>query len=190
VNGNTSISIPTANGNITTLAGGLQQMRVLNVDAVGTGFTPVIVSGLQVENRTLLSGNLSVTGQTTLSTVTGGPFGNATVGISLVNYSETVGNTGNTGTTFVPNYSNGVVQRITANNNFTLAAPLNMATGQSITLIIQQDATGSRVMTPNGVYKFAYGLRTLSVPANSIDMLSIFYDGTNYLCNLVKGYTV
>ena len=189
VNGNTSISIPTSNGNITTLAGGIQQMRVLNINGVGTGFTPVIISGLQVENRTLLSGNLSVTGQTTLATVTGGPFGNSTVGISLQNYSETVGNTGNTGTTFVPNYSNGIVQRITANNNFTLAAPLNISTGQSVTLIITQDATGSRVMTANAVYKFAYGVKNLSTVAGSIDMLSIFFDGTNYLCNLVKGYT-
>ena len=188
VNGNTSISIPTANGNITTLAGGLQQMRVFNINAVGTGLTPVVVSGLQVENRTILSGNLAVQGQTTLATVTGGPFGNTTVGISLQNYSEGVGNTGNTGTLFVPNYSNGIVQRVTANNNFTLAAPLNIGVGQSITLIIQQDATGSRVMTANAVYKFAYGVRNLSTTALAIDVISIFYDGTNYLCNLVKGY--
>jgi hypothetical protein len=63
-----------------------------------------------------------------------------------------------------------------------------MATGQNITLIITQDATGSRIMTPNGVYRFAYGVKTLSTTASSIDMLSIFYDGSNYLCNLVKGY--
>lgn len=188
VNGNSSISIPTANGNITTVVNGIQQMSVLNTNAVGTGLTPVVVSGLQVQNRTVLSGNLSVSGQTTLSTVTGGPFGNATTSVNFTNYSETVSNTGNTGTLFVPNYQNGVVQRITANNNFTLGAPLNMATGQSITLIIQQDVTGSRTMTANAVYKFAYGVRNLSTASQAIDMLSIFYDGTNYLCNLVKGY--
>ena len=164
-------------------------MSVLNINGVGTGLIPVIVSGLQVENRTLLSGNLTVSGQTQLATVTGGPFGNATANISLVNYSETVGNTGNTGTLFIPNYVNGIVQRITANNNFTLGAPLNLGIGQSVTLIIQQDSTGNRVMTANAVYKFAYGLKTLSTTANAIDMISIFYDGTNYLCNLVKGYS-
>jgi hypothetical protein len=44
-------------------------------------------------------------------------------------------------------------------------------------------------MTANAVYKFAYGVKNLSTVAGSIDMLSIFFDGTNYLCNLVKGYT-
>ena len=80
------------------------------------------------------------------------------------------------------------MQRITATANFTLQAPSGMTAGQSITLIITQDATGSRLMTPNGVYKFAYGVKGLSTTASSIDMLSIFYDGSNYLCNLVKGY--
>jgi hypothetical protein len=82
----------------------------------------------------------------------------------------------------------GPVQLVTANNNFTLNFPSNMAVGQSLTLVIRQDATGNRVMTPNAAYRFAYGVKTLSTAANAIDVLSIFYDGTNFLCNLVKGY--
>jgi hypothetical protein len=84
--------------------------------------------------------------------------------------------------------STGPVQRVTANNNFTLQTPTGMTTGQSITLIITQDATGGRLMTANAAYKFAYSVNSLSLPANTIDVLSIFYDGSNFLCNLVKGY--
>ena len=188
-NGTSNVSIPASDGNITMSAGAYANVvRVLNIDP-GAGFTPVIVTGLQVVNKTLLSGNVDIQGRVILSnTITGGTFGNATVGVSLQNYAENTTSPGNTGTLFIPNYQNGIVQRITANNNFTLGAPLNMAAGQSITLIITQDATGSRTMTPNGVYRFAYGVKTLSTTASSIDMLSIFYDGTNYLCNLVKGY--
>ena len=87
-----------------------------------------------------------------------------------------------------PAYSSGSVQKFTASSNFTLNAPTGIPTGGSITLIITQDGTGSRVMTPNAAYKFAYGLKTLSTVPGSIDAISIFYDGTNYLCNLVKGY--
>jgi hypothetical protein len=63
-----------------------------------------------------------------------------------------------------------------------------MTAGQSITLVIAQDGSGNDIMTPNAVYKFAQSVNTLSTAANAIDVLSIFYDGSNYLCNLVKGY--
>jgi hypothetical protein len=85
--------------------------------------------------------------------------------------------------------SNGPVQKVTANSStFTLNLPSGMVTGQSITLIITQDATGSRSMFPNASYKFASGIKTLSTAPNSIDVLMIFYDGTTYLCTLNKGY--
>jgi hypothetical protein len=121
-------------------------------------------------NQTI-AGNKTFTGTTTLNP-----------------YIETTATAVNTGASFTPTASAGPVQRVTATANFALNAPVGMATGQSITLIITQDATGSRLMTPNGVYRFAYAVKTLSTTANAIDVLSIFYDGTNYLCNLVKGY--
>jgi hypothetical protein len=115
--------------------------------------------------------NLTITGTTTLN-----------------RYVETTAASVNTGSSFTPAISNGPVQKITANVSFTLNAPSGMTTGQSITLIITQPGAGGAVMTSNAVYKFAYGYSALSVTPAAIDMLSIFYDGTNYLCNLVKGY--
>jgi hypothetical protein len=106
----------------------------------------------------------------------------------LTAYRETVYAGGNTSTSVTPNYANGNIQTFTANGNFTLNLPTNMAAGQNLVLIITQDATGSRVMTSNAGYKFVNGSKILSTTANYIDILSIFYDGSRYLCNLNKGY--
>lgn len=106
----------------------------------------------------------------------------------LTAYRETVYAGGNTSTAVTPNYQNGNIQTFTANSNFALNLPTNMSAGQNLVLIITQDGTGSKVMTPNASYKFQYAVKTLSTAANSIDILTIFYDGSRYLCNLNKGY--
>jgi len=36
--------------------------------------------------------------------------------------------------------------------------------------------------------KFAGGAKTLSTAAASIDIISVFYDGTNYYASLTLGY--
>lgn len=105
-------------------------------------------------------------------------------------YTEKVYSGGNTGaTTVTPNYTNGLFQTFTATGNFTLALPTNMPAGASLVLKITQDATGSRLLTANANYKFSAGIKTLSTAANSIDIITVFYDGTHYLCNLIKGYS-
>ena len=130
---------------------------------------------------------ITTVGTLTSLNVSGNITSSATIGGNT--YSELTSSQGSTGSSVTPVFSNGSVQKFTANANFTLNAPTGIPTGGSVTLIITQDATGSRVMTPNAVYKFAYSLKTLSTAANSIDVMSIFYDGSDYLCNLVKGYT-
>ena len=83
--------------------------------------------------------------------------------------------------------STASVVTMTATGNITInAADVSMTTGQSITLIITQDATGGRTLTSDML--FAGGIKTLSTAANAIDIINIYYDGTNKLCALVKGY--
>jgi hypothetical protein len=53
-------------------------------------------------------------------------------------------------------------------------------------LILTQDGTGSRLLTSD--LKYAGASKTLSTAASAIDVINIFYDGTNYLASLVKGY--
>lgn len=75
--------------------------------------------------------------------------------------------------------------------NRTLAFA-NIVAGCRGTLIIHQDGTGSRTLTlPAGskVRDSGAGAITLSTAANSIDVLSFIYDGTNYLWTYGKSFT-
>lgn len=64
----------------------------------------------------------------------------------------------------------------------------NLATGQSVTIIITQDGTGSRTATfaetDSTAVKFAGGAPTLTTAGNSIDVVTIFNDGTSHLGNI------
>lgn len=103
-------------------------------------------------------------------------------------YTESVYSGGNVSISLTPNYNNGLVQTWTANNNFDLNVPTNMVAGSSLVLIITQDGTGNRTMTPNASLKFANGVKALSTSANAIDLITIFYTGSLYLCSLQRGY--
>ena len=74
---------------------------------------------------------------------------------------------------------------LATNATFTIS---NMVAGQSIMIIITQDGTGSRTGTFSSV-KFPSGAPTLSTGAGDIDVVSVFYDGTNYLGNIAQDFT-
>ena len=100
---------------------------------------------------------------------------------------EPVVDNGNSGAaTLTPNAANGTVQKYTLTGNITLSAFATPLAGQSVTLILVQDATGSRTLT--STMKFAGGSKTLSTAANAIDIMTVFYDGTTYYASLSKGF--
>jgi len=82
----------------------------------------------------------------------------------------------------------GPIQTYTLTGDVTLWANnvSNWNTGQSITLVLTQDGTGSHTLSSD--WKFAGASKTLSTAGSSIDTISVTYDGTNYLASLVKGY--
>jgi hypothetical protein len=88
--------------------------------------------------------------------------------------------------TQTPNATNGEWQTITLDGNLTLNAFASPANGQTIKLIIKQDATGSRTLTSSMLWED--GSKTLSTAANAVDIATIYYDGTNYWASLTKGY--
>jgi hypothetical protein len=49
-----------------------------------------------------------------------------------------------------------------------------------------QDVTGSRILT--STMKFAGGFKTLSTAASTIDVMTVFYDGSTYYASLGRGY--
>lgn len=101
---------------------------------------------------------------------------------------ETIFNAGNTGTTLTLNWNNGTIQTVTANSNFTLALPINMPSGASLTIIITQDSSGNRRLTASSGYVFASGYKTLSTQSNTVDLLNIFKAGSIHFVTLTTGY--
>lgn len=139
--------------------------------------------GLEVVNNAYNSVILTLTdaGAMTVPSLT------VSTSATLKDIRETVFAIGNSGTaTLTPDAANGSVQTITATGNFTLSAFSNPVSGQTITFIITQDATGSRTLT--STMRFAGASKTLSTAANSIDILTVSYIGTTYYASLAKGF--
>lgn len=69
----------------------------------------------------------------------------------------------------------------------------SLPTGGTMTLIITQDGTGARTATfgtdTSTAVKFPGGTPTLTGSPGSIDIVTVFNDGTNYLGNIIKNYT-
>ena len=94
-------------------------------------------------------------------------------------------------TTIAVDAANSPVHTVTLAHN-TQFAISNLGTGQTITLIIRQDGTGSRTATfseaDSTAIKFAGGSKTLSTAASAIDVVTIYNDGTDMIANLAKAY--
>ena len=183
-----------------TLTGTLSTAAQTNVTSLGT-LSSLLVTGNIRSNTRLISGNLTSTGLLTISSAANGNINITPNGTGVVNYGgstvvdplfknyrETVQDLGNISTSVTPNYDTAVVKKFTVINSFTLNLPANMPTGGSMTLIIAQDGIGSRLMTANAGYKWASGSNILSTAPGAIDIINIFYDGTNYYSALSKGY--
>ena len=112
------------------------------------------------------------------------PSGTGQTVLNSIEYSEFIHSLGTTSGTVAPNVANGNVQTITLNGNLTFSAFSNPITGQSLTLIINTNGT-SRTLT--STMKFAGASKTLST-TNTTDIISVFYDGTNYWASLAKGF--
>ena len=112
------------------------------------------------------------------------PSGTGMTMLNNIEYHEKIYSLGTTSGTITPDVTNGNVQTITLNGNLTFSAFSNPITGQSLTLIINTNGT-SRTLT--STMKFAGASKTLST-TNTTDIISVFYDGTNYWASLAKGF--
>lgn len=114
--------------------------------------------------------------------------GNANINNNILKkYNETVVNVGNISGVVQPNVSQGSIFQYTLTGNITLSNLLNPVAGTSVTVILTQDNVGNRRLTSS--MKFMSGFKTLSTPANSIDIIGIFYDGTTYYASLTNNYS-
>jgi hypothetical protein len=90
------------------------------------------------------------------------------------------------GATITPNAADGSIRTITLTGNVTFSAFTSPVSGQTITLIITQDGTGSRTLT--STMKFSGGTKTLTTTASAIDILTVSYIGTTYYASLSKAF--
>jgi hypothetical protein len=94
------------------------------------------------------------------------------------------------GATITFNGNNGSNAVVTLGGNRTLAWS-NTVAGTYYTLRVIQDATGSRTLTlPSGskVIGGGAGAITLSTAAASVDLITFYYDGTNYYVTYGTNY--
>jgi hypothetical protein len=91
--------------------------------------------------------------------------------------------------TVTPDFGKATDFEVTLTGNVTLADPSNITVGQSGTIRLTQDATGSRIITYGSKYKFPGGASggVLSTTANATDLLSYVVGANgNLYCTLAK----
>lgn len=154
-----------------------------DLSSAGGGITAVVE-----DPAPQLGGNLDVNGNQIVSVSNGNiviaPNGTGMTMLNNIEYHEKIHSLGTTSGTVAPNVANGNVQTITLNGNLTLNAFTSPIAGQSLTLIVNTGGTG-RTLT--STMKWAGASKTLST-TNTTDIISVFYDGTNYWASLSKGF--
>jgi hypothetical protein len=167
---------------------------VIYADA-GNTYATVASTGVTVSENDG-AGNVAATYNVTAKTITLtgnvsanniSTTGNANIGnLQLNRFQENVFAIGSTSGTITPDFNNGSIQSMTLTGNITMNTLGNAIAGRSMTLIITQDGTGNRTLTSS--MKFAGASKTLSTAASSVDIISVFYDGSTYYSALTKGY--
>lgn len=103
---------------------------------------------------------------------------------------DSVYNNGTKSAGFTIAWSNGQKQRVTLAGTsmaITFTAPAGPG---NFLLVLTQDGTGSRTVTWPATAKWPGGTApVLSTPANSVDIISFFYDGTNYYGQIAKAFS-
>jgi hypothetical protein len=146
------------------------------------------ISDVLSDTTPQLGGDLDVNGNKIVSVSNSNiaiePNGTGQTVVKNLEYNEFIHSLGTTSGTIAPNVANGNVQTITLNGNLTLNAFTSPVAGQSITLIVNTGGTG-RTLT--STMKWAGGEKTLSTTSTT-DIISVFYDGSNYWASLSKDF--
>jgi hypothetical protein len=99
---------------------------------------------------------------------------------------ESVYDMGNALATPTINVTSGTVFKMVLTGTTTINSLGNVSAGSNATLILKQDGTGGRTLSSTML--FAGASKTLSTAASATDIISVFYDGTNYYASLIKGF--
>lgn len=165
------------------IAGGSNIATTISSDSAGETVVTIAASGLLanvVEDTTPQLGG-ALDGQAY-----------AVKDVKLENYKETIYAL-SYGATITPDVANGNIQEITLTGNVAFGGFSNAEDGQTLTLIIHQDGTGSRTFSESldsaGRMLFAGGASTLSTAGGSTDIMSILYAGGTYYASLATNFS-
>jgi len=131
------------------------------------------------------------------ASVIGGDYSDAIDGVKLLVKGNTQidgqvyapYNTLTDGATITPDFNDSNNMVVTLAGNRTMANPSNLKDGASYTIIVKQDATGSRTLSFGTAFKWAGGTApTLSTGANAVDILTFVSDGTNLYGSFVGDF--
>jgi hypothetical protein len=83
------------------------------------------------------------------------------------------------GATITPNFAAANNFSLTIGGNRTLANPTNLTAGQSGSIVITQDGTGSRTLAYGSYFKFSNGTApTLTTTASAVDVLAYYVESS------------
>jgi hypothetical protein len=141
-------------------------------------FASALTASDSIDFITVLGDVLNI-GTPSDGTVTTSKLADTSVTATKFSYAEA---TLTDGATIDWNAQSAPVAKVTLGGNRTLNAPSNSVAGQFISLLVIQDATGSRTLTWNAVYEFtADTAPTLTTTANYGDLFTFRYNGAKWL---------
>lgn len=185
---NVTDNLSTSYFNLCTIGAGTAT-AVVTPSSPNTGFISLANVGITTSNATAISGSgvLVISGVSFLSTgtaisatITKAFFDTAKVGYLRATFvSDPVALTD--AATIATNAALGNVFTVTLGGNRTLGAPTNPQNGQMITYRIRQDATGSRTLAYNAIFRFntTFVSPTLTTTANATDYLTFIYNSAD-----------
>ena len=104
------------------------------------------------------------------------------------NFQELTGNLPGSGPTYTLSRNGQGLFTASLTSSITISQIQNFDTGQSITFVFRQDATGGRTVSWTPTIIWAGGVNTLSTAANAVDVVTIFNDGVSLLGAINKDY--
>lgn len=161
-----------------------------SVNGFLTGQTDTYVTGLTYSNNslTLKQTNNQVDLSVLFNTVTG-----LTVNGNLTFTGQSnnpIYSAGTVTSTHIPNWDNSNIQTVILSAATTnISGGTNIANGAVYTIILKQNASGSRTVNWGSEYKWQSGIAPiLTATANAVDILTFISDGTNLYGLIAKDF--